>query len=169
MLQIALQVGGCACVCTGVCGKGADGYETFTTALTRLGEAVATLLHLGFDARTGVCSFLYTWVMITVTHKSICFMFGHFFCLFGVPAVSFDDLMKSTGQQQQQQQQQGTGSSPEPRQPPPPQQQQQGVAPGALMGSFQGSASQVRPIPPHVLDQEYDMVHQVGGGGEGPE
>eukprot|EP00878_Enallax_costatus_P038436 GHUV01043670.1.p1 GENE.GHUV01043670.1~~GHUV01043670.1.p1 ORF type:complete len:175 (+),score=49.85 GHUV01043670.1:709-1233(+) len=28
-------------------------------------------------------------------------------------------------------------------------------------GAFTGSASQQRPIPLHVLDQEYDMVHQV--------
>jgi hypothetical protein len=39
------------------------------------------------------------------------------------------------------------------------------MSPGALVGSFKGSASQTRPIPPHVLDQEYDMVHQVGGRG----
>jgi hypothetical protein len=77
-------------------------------------------------------------------------------------------------QQQQQQQQQSSDSQHassrhthvEQQQVPPSQQQQRpqqpSVAPSALVGSFKGSASQTRPIPPHVLDQEYDMVHQVG-------
>src|SRR5512147_855476 len=71
--------------------------------------------------------------------------------------------MKSSTQQQQQQQQpqQPTDSRQEPQQPQQQHLQSQ-VAPGALVGSFKGSASQTRPIPPHVLDQEYYIVHQVG-------
>lgn len=88
-----------------------------------------------------------------------------------VYAVSFADLMKSSAQQQQQSQQQSSDSQPassqeqqQQQQPPSQQQRQQqpAVVPSALVGSFKGSASQTRPIPPHVLDQEYDMVHQVG-------
>jgi hypothetical protein len=33
-----------------------------------------------------------------------------------------------------------------------------------VRGAFSGTAAQRRPIPAHVLDQEYDLVHQVGGG-----
>lgn len=83
-----------------------------------------------------------------------------------VYAVSFDDLMKSSAQQQQPRDSQPASSQEQQQQqePPPSQQQQQqpAVAHSALVGSFKGSASQTRPIPPHVLDQEYDMVHQVG-------
>lgn len=83
----------------------------------------------------------------------------------GCTAVSFDELLQRTPQQQQhqqqdlQQQQQQPGSSSGATQL---EQQRQKHAHTALMGSFKGSASQKRPIPPHVLDQEYDMVHQVG-------
>jgi hypothetical protein len=77
-------------------------------------------------------------------------------------AVSFDDLMKSSAAQQQQQQPEGSDPPAEQQQQQEQQQQpEQQVAPAALVGSFKGSASQTRPIPPHVLDQEYDMVHQV--------
>jgi transcription initiation factor TFIID subunit TAF12 len=78
-------------------------------------------------------------------------------------AVSFEDLMKSSEKQQQQGAQQEQPDAQQQQQQKQQQQQQQQVSPGALVGSFKGSASQTRPIPPHVLDQEYDMVHQVGG------
>lgn len=75
------------------------------------------------------------------------------------PAVSFDELMASTAKPKQQQQQvpsqQGdVASSQEP-------QQAAAAALDRVTGGFMGSASQQRPIPLHVLDQEYDMVHQV--------
>jgi hypothetical protein len=36
---------------------------------------------------------------------------------------------------------------------------------GDVRGAFSGTAGQRRPVPAHVLDQEYDLVHQVGGWG----
>ena len=33
---------------------------------------------------------------------------------------------------------------------------------GDVRGAFSGSAAQRRPVPAHVLDSEYDLVHQVG-------
>lgn len=105
---------------------------------------------------------------------SVCVLFGVCLPLSFSPSVSFEELMKAPpptaaqqpqqasqqpDQQQQQQASQQTLQQPDQQQQQPPQQ----PAPGALVGSFKGSASQVAPIPPHVLDQEYDMMHQVGG------
>jgi len=77
--------------------------------------------------------------------------------------------MKEPSKQQQQQEQQQQPLAEEQQQQqqsssittPPPQQQP------TAMGMFMGSASQTAPIPLHVLDQEYDMLHQVGGGRQG--
>jgi hypothetical protein len=64
--------------------------------------------------------------------------------------------MASSQQQQQQQQQQGDAPTQQRRQQP------EQPRPSALLGGFRGSAGHPgAPIPLHVLDQEYDMVHQV--------
>jgi hypothetical protein len=62
--------------------------------------------------------------------------------------VSFEQLMAEAQQKDKQAQQQQEDK-----------QQQEEAA-----RSFQGTASQQRPIPVYVLDQEYDMVHQVRPG-----
>ncbi|KAI8473190.1 MAG: hypothetical protein J3K34DRAFT_519200 [Monoraphidium minutum] len=57
-----------------------------------------------------------------------------------VATVSFEDLV--------------AGRAP----PPPP--AAAGAAPG-VRGAFSGTAAQRRPVPAHVLDTEYDLVHQA--------
>jgi hypothetical protein len=43
--------------------------------------------------------------------------------------------------------------------------QQPAAEPLRATGAFTGTAAQSRPIPLHVLEQEYDMVHQASAAG----
>eukprot|EP00879_Flechtneria_rotunda_P017718 GHRR01018574.1.p1 GENE.GHRR01018574.1~~GHRR01018574.1.p1 ORF type:complete len:440 (+),score=158.00 GHRR01018574.1:268-1587(+) len=85
-----------------------------------------------------------------------------------IKTVSFDDLVASTATnwpQQPQLQQQFTHQQPQLQLTPS---SETCAAAGSNSSSnsaeprtFTGTASQRRPIPLHVLDQEYDMVHQA--------
>jgi hypothetical protein len=79
-------------------------------------------------------------------------------------AVSFDDLMAAAFKEQQQQQASSssqTTSSPAAAGSGSSRSQQPAAEPLRATGAFTGTASQSRPIPLHVLEQEYEMVHQV--------
>eukprot|EP00878_Enallax_costatus_P016572 GHUV01017388.1.p2 GENE.GHUV01017388.1~~GHUV01017388.1.p2 ORF type:complete len:410 (+),score=127.97 GHUV01017388.1:231-1460(+) len=80
-----------------------------------------------------------------------------------ITTVSLDDLMALSHHQQRQEQSLQGGTA----EIATEQAKQQlctttSSAPASrATGAFTGSASQQRPIPLHVLDQEYDMVHQA--------
>jgi hypothetical protein len=87
--------------------------------------------------------------------------------------VSFDEIMAAAAKEQQQHHQQAN-SSVEPSSPAAAgaaaaaaaaaadNSRQAAAEPLRATGCFTGTASQSRPIPLHVLEQEYEMVHQVG-------
>eukprot|EP00878_Enallax_costatus_P045553 GHUV01054964.1.p1 GENE.GHUV01054964.1~~GHUV01054964.1.p1 ORF type:complete len:241 (+),score=85.23 GHUV01054964.1:173-895(+) len=83
-----------------------------------------------------------------------------------ITTVSLDDLMALSHHQQRQEQSLQGGTA----EIATEQAKQQlctttSSAPASrATGAFTGSASQQRPIPLHVLDQEYDMVHQMAAG-----
>jgi hypothetical protein len=76
------------------------------------------------------------------------------------PAVSFEDLLADKAPAVSSSRATGGG----------------GGGASDVRGAFSGTAGQRRPVPVHVLDQEYDLVHQVGlplrppapGGGQHP-
>jgi hypothetical protein len=78
-------------------------------------------------------------------------------------AVSFDDLIAAAAKEQQPQTSSSsqTTSSPAGAKSGSSSDQQPAAEPLRATGAFTGTASQSRPIPLHVLEQEYEMVHQV--------
>uniref|UniRef100_A0A383VPP4 Geranylgeranyl transferase type-2 subunit alpha n=1 Tax=Tetradesmus obliquus TaxID=3088 RepID=A0A383VPP4_TETOB len=77
-----------------------------------------------------------------------------------IATVSFDELMATASEQKQQQQASSTTAASDSAAADDSSQQAAAVALRAT-GCFTGTASQSRPIPLHVLEQEYEMVHQA--------